>query len=131
MFFNLIYSKVIWSFTFHVLSIYTCLYIRFVVIWYRTNGKLFCTLTYHPFVTRVPRRVPHVEQELFFHPEHLSSLRFLVGFLLLSFVCSFVVFILVFVFSFLLRLRLPITPLISSNFSKIDMTWYYLIIDER
>jgi hypothetical protein len=36
------------------------------------------------FVTRLTRRVPLVEQELLTLPEHLSSPRFLVGFVVLD-----------------------------------------------
>jgi hypothetical protein len=36
------------------------------------------------FVTRLTQRVPLVEQELLTRPEHLSSSRFLVGFVLLD-----------------------------------------------
>jgi hypothetical protein len=41
-------------------------------------------ITRTSFVTKIARRVPLVEQKLLTIPEHLSSLPFLVGFLLLN-----------------------------------------------
>jgi hypothetical protein len=49
---------------------------------YKTKDRV--TPTYYRFVTRLTRRVRLVEQELLTLPEHLSSPRFLVGFVLLD-----------------------------------------------
>ena len=48
-------------------------------------------MTNHRSVTKVTRRVPHVEQELLTFPEHPGSARILVGFVyisIFSFLCS-------------------------------------------
>jgi hypothetical protein len=137
---SLVNSKVIWYITFrqNVLSMYTFFVYSFCCNmisnkWY----TIFIYWLITRFVTGVPRRVPHVEQELLFHPEHLSSLVFS-GLL----VARFLVFCVVFCLSFCpflfghcdvwpSSITLPITPLISSNFSNIDMTWCHLIVDER
>jgi hypothetical protein len=52
----------------------------------RVSNSLFSFIfmTYHRFVTRLTRRVSLVEQELLTLPEHLSSSRILVGFVLLD-----------------------------------------------
>jgi hypothetical protein len=83
------------------------------------------------FVTRLTRRVPLVEQELPTLPEHLSSLRFLLGswYSIFSFMCMFCrsLFVLLYFFFwplcclFFFDLRILITPsLVSSkSFSKV------------
>jgi len=76
------------------------------------------------FVTRVTRRVPHVEQEVLTLPEHLSSSQVLVGFVLPRSLAWCVVFwislfVLLFVFFWSLcslyffHFRLLIIPLVS------------------
>ena len=70
-------------------------------------------------VTRVPRRVPHVEQGLFTLPVNMSSPPFLVGFVLPDlYFClqSFVNRYFSICLSFF-DLWLLITPMVSSNFS--------------
>jgi hypothetical protein len=79
------------------------------------------------FVTRLTRRVPLVEQKLLTLPEHLSSPRFLVGFVLLDllFICMFCrsLFVLLYFFFwplcclFFFDIWILITPLVSSNSS--------------
>jgi len=80
------------------------------------------------FVTRLTRRVSLVEQELPTLPEHLSSPRLLVGFVLLdlSFMCMFCRSLIVLVYFLFWSLcclffdiRILITPLVSSNSSHI------------
>ena len=80
------------------------------------------------FVTGATWRVPHVENELFTLPEHLSSppvfnvvrfARSLVFYVM--FCCSLFVLLSFFFLSLCclsFELRLPITPLVSSNISK-------------
>jgi hypothetical protein len=55
------------------------------------NKQRYIAESAKEFVTRLTRRVPLVEQKLLTLPEHLSSPRFLVGFVLLDllFICMF------------------------------------------
>ena len=69
-----------------------------------------------------PQWVPHVEQELLTLPEHLRSPPVLVGFELLDlssfvqyFICPLPIFIWQLHCMIFFNLRLPITPLVSSN----------------
>ena len=71
--------------------------------------------------------MPLVEQELLTLPEHLSSPRFVVGFMLLDLwfcmcvlwivVCPFVLFLLAIVHVLSVDIRILITPLVTSNSS--------------
>ena len=96
------------------------------------QGKQFVTppqqdtnvLSFNGIVTRVARRVPHVEQELPTLPEHMNSHRFLVGFAMFELQFSVQYFVdrclsffhLSIVLSVLLRFMDSDLPLVSSLF---------------
>jgi hypothetical protein len=96
------------------------------VVCYCQNGlrRIHGKCSYQPETPILPQGPKaNMGRGLIWHP------RFLVGFsylcnVLRIIVCSFVVFLLVIVFSALLRLRLLITSLISSNFA---LLWHFCL----